>query len=99
MIQVADVGKGHRGAHLDTNARREVSVFHIVVPDLNCVNPFGDWASRPSHSRWWWGRPQWPQLPVQGKRPHCVTVCTATQLVPASSDGDILLAVHLVGHG
>src|SRR5712692_2728567 len=58
---------------LNPDAGREVGVFHIVVPDLDCVNPFGDWAGRPGNGWRRWGRPQRPQLPVQGKRPHRVT--------------------------
>src|SRR5207247_5853031 len=86
--------------------------FLVVVADLDRDDACLDWfrchqdrrptlwqPGGPTNGRWWRRRPEGGQLSLQGKGPHRVTVCTALQSVATSSDGDVLLAVHLVDNG
>src|SRR5258708_10979784 len=48
---------------------------------------------------WWRRGPQRTQFPLQREGPHRITVGATLRYVATCSDGDILLAVHLIDHG
>src|SRR5262249_16197132 len=97
VIQVANVSPGHGGSDFDADARRSVPILPVVVGNLHLIHPFSDRAGGPGHSRRRWRWPQRVHLPLQGEGPHRITVRTPDPLVAAGGDGDVLLAVHLVG--
>src|SRR6266478_3638482 len=96
--QIADIGERHRGPGLDPRACRPVSVFHVIVADLDRVGPGSNRSDGPGNVRRRRRSPQRTQLPFQREGPDGVAVRAALKLIAASRDGDVLLAVDLVDH-
>src|SRR5436309_7608529 len=111
MRHVADVSEGYSGSSLDSNSGRRKAIFVLVCTYLDIGDALDDWyrcrqdggRSRwhqggASNSRWWRRRPQGTQFSFQGKGPDRIAVSTANRSIATRSDGDVLLAVHLVHH-
>src|SRR5262245_23915408 len=95
--QIADVGKGHGAPGLDPDTARSITVFHVAICNPDRVHSCGDRARGPGGGPRWRRGPQRMHLALQRECPHRIAHRTADPLVAAGGDGDILLAIHLIG--
>src|SRR5262249_43283419 len=83
---ITDIGERHGGPRLDPGAGRPISILDVVVAYLDRVGPVRDRPRRAGYALRHWRRPQWAQLTLERKHPHCIAVGAGHRLVAAGRD-------------